>query len=438
MVADVRTHAVILPGSSHPHRPIRATRSAPSTSCASPSAPGLPRHLRRSSGRRPASIDKAVRNGARKAGSSGSIRARLCSLRGLLGGEALSCLTTAMPAKFSPLGAQVVARRDPRQASPSPARWPSTSTRRACHRDRFLRSRFRQWTQYAGDHRPMSWLYRREEKPAITELPMHAKRGVFVVVAEADLFRKAAPEPAERVSARERGRSPIYFARQRWRQPLFAGGPQITGAMDYWPNVDAWWFHYRATPRCAQVPDAASGSRRHEPRARCSGALAGRASSSLASVLRCAPVSFAHSDVIVAPAYCPWHPEQGARSDGRARPVVISSAPATGLGPARGMTVGDCLRRGICSRTVALLADVRQRRTMGLAARGGQFPPPARFGRLGNRRRRSTRLRVHPPTLCWHCAWCRWLFGFRQTILVPRDSAWSSASTFGGLESGGR
>jgi hypothetical protein len=77
-----------------------------------------------------------------------------------------------------------------------------------------------------------------------------------------------------------------------------------------------------------------------------------------------------------------------------ARPVVISSAPATGLEARSGH---DCeiAHSGdeFVSRTVALLADVTLRRTMGLAPGRRSCVPTA--GRPTWRRSRSCW--VHPP-----------------------------------------
>ena len=107
------------------------------------------------------------------------------------------------------------------------------------------------WTQYADNHRwPMSWLYRREgEKLLAYERAVAAKaqRSFFVTENETQLFLRMAPEAAGTVDAVSNGVDAAFFSPDPAFANPFPTGDAIplvfTGAMDYWPNVDAvCWF----------------------------------------------------------------------------------------------------------------------------------------------------------------------------------------------------
>jgi sugar transferase (PEP-CTERM/EpsH1 system associated) len=118
------------------------------------------------------------------------------------------------------------------------------------------------WLQYADAKKwPLSWLYRREgtrlfefERAAAH----HATRSFFVTEAETELFRRLAPAAASRVETIGNGVDSEFFAPREWPSPFPAGSPTIvfTGAMDYWPNMDAVrWFAANVLPRLrAAVP----------------------------------------------------------------------------------------------------------------------------------------------------------------------------------------
>ncbi len=115
------------------------------------------------------------------------------------------------------------------------------------------------WTQYAPNHRwPMSWVYRREGERLLAyerQLATRADRGFFVTDNETELFRKLAPECAIRVEAMGNGVDADFFCPDPARPSPFADGeiPLVfTGAMDYWPNVDAVrWFAEAMLPELA-------------------------------------------------------------------------------------------------------------------------------------------------------------------------------------------
>jgi len=106
------------------------------------------------------------------------------------------------------------------------------------------------WTQYAPRHPwPMSWIYRREGRLLLTwerHMAAQAARSFFVTEAEVELFRSLAPECGVRVEAMCNGVDARYFSPSANRPSPFPTDEEavvFTGAMDYWPNIDAVaWF----------------------------------------------------------------------------------------------------------------------------------------------------------------------------------------------------
>ena len=111
------------------------------------------------------------------------------------------------------------------------------------------------WTQYADSHRwPFSWLYRREGKRLLAyerTVATRAQCSFFVTGNEVALFHSLAPESISSVESMSNGVDADYFAPDSSRLSPFpaqsCGTPGLplvfTGAMDYWPNVDAvTWF----------------------------------------------------------------------------------------------------------------------------------------------------------------------------------------------------
>lgn len=111
------------------------------------------------------------------------------------------------------------------------------------------------WTQYADNHRwPLSWLYRREGRQLLAyerAVAARATHSFFVTENEVALFQSQAPECADKVDALSNGVDGDYFSPDPARASPFQGvGAQsdeiplvFTGAMDYWPNIDAVsWF----------------------------------------------------------------------------------------------------------------------------------------------------------------------------------------------------
>ena len=110
------------------------------------------------------------------------------------------------------------------------------------------------WRQYAEKKTwPMSWLYNREARLLLKceqELAARFDANLFVSSTEADLFRQLSPQTSNKTGFYNNGVDSQYF------DPQSTVGPAIenpfpadcqalvfTGAMDYWPNVDAVvWF----------------------------------------------------------------------------------------------------------------------------------------------------------------------------------------------------
>lgn len=113
------------------------------------------------------------------------------------------------------------------------------------------------WSAYAETRSwPLAWLYRRE---AVTLLE-HDRRvaglsdaSLFVTEAEAGLFRRLAPEAGERLANVGNGVDLEFFSpSHRFPRPIEnAAAPVLvfSGAMNYWPNVEAvTWFADNAMP----------------------------------------------------------------------------------------------------------------------------------------------------------------------------------------------
>lgn len=106
------------------------------------------------------------------------------------------------------------------------------------------------WTQYAPKHPwPMSWIYGREGRMLLNyerQIVSASDRSFLVTEAEVALFQKLAPECSVRVEAMCNGVDAEFFSASADRQSPFADDEEavvFTGAMDYWPNIDAvTWF----------------------------------------------------------------------------------------------------------------------------------------------------------------------------------------------------
>ncbi len=177
--------------------------------------------------------------------------ARVASLRGLLTGEALS-VPYYRNAGLRAWIAETVERERIEQAiafSGPMAQYLDVPGLRSRIID-FCDLDSAKWTQYASEHGwPLSWLYRREGKRLLAferDWAERADASTFVTEAEGDLLREQAPEIAGRIHAVQNGVDAEYFSPDHaLADPYPPGGPVVlfTGAMDYWPNIDAVsWF----------------------------------------------------------------------------------------------------------------------------------------------------------------------------------------------------
>ncbi len=122
------------------------------------------------------------------------------------------------------------------------------------------------WLQYAASKRwPLSWVYRREATRLFAYEQAIAGQfdaTTFVSGIEAQHFREMAPPCAAKVGHANNGVDSAYFDPQRgYDNPYPADVLPVvfTGAMDYWPNVDAVsWFAHEVLPLLrSQLPRAA-------------------------------------------------------------------------------------------------------------------------------------------------------------------------------------
>ena len=121
------------------------------------------------------------------------------------------------------------------------------------------------WTQYAPTQNwPLSWVYAREgRKLAAWEAQVAQDFDATLLVSkdEAALLQQRAPQACHRISAFENGVDAGYFSPARDYPNPYAPDVQgvvFTGAMDYWPNIDAvTWFAERIFPAVREaVPGA--------------------------------------------------------------------------------------------------------------------------------------------------------------------------------------
>ena len=120
------------------------------------------------------------------------------------------------------------------------------------------------WRQYAEKKSfPMNWLYRHEATQLLAyerKVARECDASLFVSAPEADLFRKLAPESDARIGFFNNGVDTDYFSPERHYDSPYVEGKRalvFTGAMDYWPNIDAvQWFATEVFPQLlAQTPE---------------------------------------------------------------------------------------------------------------------------------------------------------------------------------------
>ncbi len=121
------------------------------------------------------------------------------------------------------------------------------------------------WGQYAKSKSwPFSWVYRREAARLLTferRIAQDFNATVFVNEREAELFKTLAPESVDRISYANNGVDTDYFSPEHALDNPYSASDLVlafTGAMDYWPNIDAaeWFVHEVFNKVRARCPHA--------------------------------------------------------------------------------------------------------------------------------------------------------------------------------------
>ncbi len=192
-------------------------------------------------------------------------RARLASLAGLLTGEALTLpyyRNRELARWADGLAASGTVTRGVAFSSAMAQFMPAGLARRVLD---MVDVDSDKWTQYAPTQRwPLSWVYAREgRKLAEWEARVAQDFDATLLVSndEAALLQQRVPQAKNKIGAFENGVDADYFSPARDYPNPYASdvrGVVFTGAMDYWPNIDAvTWFADRIFPAVREaVPSA--------------------------------------------------------------------------------------------------------------------------------------------------------------------------------------
>ena len=121
------------------------------------------------------------------------------------------------------------------------------------------------WREYAEKKSwPMSWVYAYEARELLRyerAVTQQFDATLFVSQPEVELFQRLAPESAHKIGLFSNGVDTAYFSPEHdFPNPYTKGEAAIvfTGAMNYWPNVDAvQWFATSVLPRIREAFPAA-------------------------------------------------------------------------------------------------------------------------------------------------------------------------------------
>jgi sugar transferase (PEP-CTERM/EpsH1 system associated) len=182
-------------------------------------------------------------------------RAKLGSLVGLLSGEALTLpyyRNAGLARWAADLAARGVVSKGVAFSSAMAQFMPAGLERRVMD---MVDVDSDKWAQFAATQRwPLAWLYAREARRlAAWEARVAHDFDATLLVSEdeAALLRERVPDARARIGAFENGVDAAYFAPGGDVEDPYDGARAIvfTGAMDYWPNVDAvTWFADRIFP----------------------------------------------------------------------------------------------------------------------------------------------------------------------------------------------
>ena len=116
------------------------------------------------------------------------------------------------------------------------------------------------WTQYAQERPwPLSWIYAREGRTLLTyekSVAQLAHSSFFATEKELDLFKSFGSNSPEKLNSMDNGVDAEFFMPDHHFKTPFTREPKdisrhlvFTGAMDYWPNIDAVrWFTKEVMP----------------------------------------------------------------------------------------------------------------------------------------------------------------------------------------------
>lgn len=120
------------------------------------------------------------------------------------------------------------------------------------------------WRSYGQSRRwPLSWLYRREADKLLAyerDMAAHTDVSIFVSAEEANLFKSLAPESAHKAHYRTQGVDSAFFDPALSYDNPYQPEQRVlvfTGAMDYWPNVEAvtWFCEHVLSPLREREPN---------------------------------------------------------------------------------------------------------------------------------------------------------------------------------------
>ena len=306
--------------------------------------------------------------------------ARTWSLRGLLRGEALS-VSYYRRARLRRWVGKVVAAHDIRTAVVFSG--PMAQYLDVPKLDRrivdFCDVDSAKWREYAPQHRwPLSWLYRREAR-YLSEFEQRMARladhSLLTTEIEVRLLVEGVPELGGRVRSLQNGVDAEYFdPALAGATPYPPGGPVLvfTGAMDYWPNVDAvTWFVCEILPKLRQShPDVRFCIVGMNPNAQVQ-SLAREAGVTVTGQVDDVRPWIAHATLAVAPLRIARGVQNKVlEAMAMARAVVVTPAAAGGLSgrPGEVFMSADGVAE-ICKAIELLLGDAPRRGAMGQAAR---------------------------------------------------------------------
>lgn len=233
------------------------------------------------------------------------------------------------------------------------------------------------WLQYASKKVwPMSWLYRREAQTLLAyekNLANGCDAALFVSQAEADLFKQLAPESTDKIGFFNNGVDADYFSPEISSLNPYSPKDRVivfTGAMDYWPNIDAvHWFSEQVFPAVRkQYQDALFyivGTRPSEKVLQLANLPGVRVTGSVPDVRP----YLAHADIVVAPLRIARGIQNKVlEAMAMAKTVVVSPQALEGIDalPGQELLVAD---NAIHFSTILLDLLMRKNESIGIAAR---------------------------------------------------------------------